>query len=260
MNQLVFASQITASGRTALIVARDLGRRSRACDSHWTLRGLDLEVPAGAFVGLVGPPGSGKSALIRLLAGLERPSTGRLTVCGTCLNELDETESSRFRATALSVVFPSQNLLSNLTLCENLELPLLLTSLRRTERRERAESALELVGLGSRRARYPHELPPVDQQRAAIARSLLNGANLIVADEPCRLLAPHEHNRVLDLLSQLNSVFRKTIVLATRDESVSGRLSLLHRLSPQPGGTVSELCPRAHADIARQPLLTALSA
>jgi len=247
MNQLVFANQTIVSGRTPLIAARGMPS-------------FDLDVPAGAFVGLVGPSGSGKSALLRLLAGLDRPSAGHLTVGGVCLNELDESERQSFRANAVSIVFPSQNLLPTLTLQQNLELPLLLSPLRSSERRQRARSALEMVGLGPRGARYPRELPPVDQQRAAIARSLLNGANLILADEPCQLISPSDHGRVLDLLSQLNSVFRKTIVLATRDESVVARTSLLHRLSPGPMRTRSSLTEATQAELSRQPLIEAMSA
>ncbi|MFZ5893716.1 MAG: ATP-binding cassette domain-containing protein [Myxococcota bacterium] len=246
MNQLVLADQTPLSGRIPMIVARGLtlwrspaglqaGTNARA---HWALpialgrcggRTFDLDVPVGAFVVVLGESGSGKSALVRMLSGLER-SNGKLSVGGVRVDELGDSELADFRGRSVSVVLPEGNLLPRLTLQQNLELPLLLSKLSRSERRERAASALEMIGLGNAGKRYPNQVQAGDVQRAAIARALLNGANLIVLDEPCRGLQGLQQTRVLDLLSQLNAVFRKTIVLATRDESASQRASHIERL------------------------------
>ncbi|MGC4094014.1 MAG: ATP-binding cassette domain-containing protein [Polyangiaceae bacterium] len=165
---------------------------------HGSLCELDLEIPGGSYWALCGPAGSGKSGYVRLLSGLDAAGRGELYVDGTELGGLAESERAAFRARAVSVVFPSGNLVAELTLEENLELPLLLAPVPRSERRQRAESALEMVGLYKLRHRKPAQVSLLDTQRAAFARGLLSGANLILADEPCRDLAPTDAGRLLD--------------------------------------------------------------
>lgn len=230
MNHLVLAPQLVPSG-TPMISARRLVARSRV-PAHAPLRGVHLDVKPGAFLLVLG---QGGSTFVRLLAGLERPERGLLSVDGVALERLNECEALAYRRHAVNVVLSGNNLLPDLTLTQNLELSLLLTHLPRQERRDRARSALEFVGLGAEANRRVDRVSRGAAQRAAIARTLLTGANLLVLDEPCAGAEPGERGLVLDLLTQLNRVFRKTIVLASEDRTLVERASQLEELlRPEP--------------------------
>ena len=227
MNQLVFAPQLTLPASAPMVVARRLSADD-ARSGRPPLRNLDLVVPTGAFFVALG---GASSTLVRLLSGLERPARGGLSVGGVALESLTECEALAYRRFGVNVVLPSHNLLPDLTLQQNLEVPLLLTQLSRRERAERARSALELVGLGRLSNRRADQVTAGAAQRAAIARTLLSGANLIVLHEPCAHVEAQERALVLDLLSQLNRVFQKTIVLASEDPDAADRASQVEELA-----------------------------
>jgi putative ABC transport system ATP-binding protein len=181
------------------------------------LQGLDLEVAAGGFVALMGPSGSGKTTLLNLIAGIDRPTGGTLEVCGTALNDLDEDDLAAWRAAHMGFIFQNYNLVPVLTAYENVELPLLLTSLGRRERRERVLEALGMVDLLDRRDNLPRQLSGGQEQRVAIARALVGDPEVLVADEPTGALDARNAGEVMALLERLNRELGKTIVLVTHD-------------------------------------------
>ena len=191
------------------------------------LLGIDLDVRAGDFVALMGPSGSGKSTLLNLIAGIDKPSAGTIAIAGTDIATLDEGELADWRAANVGFVFQFYNLMPVLTAAENVELPLLLTSLPARERRERVAQALELVSLADRAKHYPNELSGGQQQRVAIARALVADPTLIVADEPTGDLDRHTGEEVLALLDELVGRAGKTIVMVTHDPKAAARA---HRL------------------------------
>ena len=181
------------------------------------LRDISLEIAAGDFLALMGPSGSGKSTLLNLIAGIDKPDSGELLVGGEDITRLSESDLADWRAANIGFVFQFYNLMPVLDAFENVELPLLLTSLGRAERRERVETALALVGLADRMEHYPNELSGGQQQRVAIARALISDPTLIVADEPTGDLDRKSAEEVLGLLRRLNSEMGKTVVMVSHD-------------------------------------------
>ena len=181
------------------------------------LVGINLDIHAGDFVALMGPSGSGKSTLLNLLAGIDKPTSGRIRVAGVDIAELSETDLAAWRAASVGFIFQFYNLMPVLSAFDNVELPLLLTSLSRRERRERVVTALALVGLADRMEHYPNELSGGQQQRVAIARALIGDPLLIVADEPTGDLDRTTAEEILHLLERLNREVGKTIVMVTHD-------------------------------------------
>ena len=194
------------------------------------LLGIDLEILAGDFVALMGPSGSGKTTLLNLIAGIDRPDQGLLRVAGTDITELTETELAQWRAATVGFVFQFYNLLPVLTALENVELPLLLSGLRRRQRREHALLALEMVGLKERIQHYPGELSGGQQQRVAIARAIVSDPRIIVADEPTGDLDKVSATEILNLLEQLNEGFNKTIIMVTHDPKAAEKARTIHQL------------------------------
>jgi putative ABC transport system ATP-binding protein len=178
---------------------------------------LDLDVRLGDFVALMGPSGSGKSTLLNLIAGIDKPSGGTIKVGDVDIARLSEADLARWRATHVGFVFQFYNLMPVLTALENVELPLLLASMSRRERRERVDIVLSLVGLADRADHYPNELSGGQQQRVAIARALITDPTLIVADEPTGDLDRTTGEEILALLDRLNRELRKTILMVTHD-------------------------------------------
>ena len=181
------------------------------------LRDITLEIAAGDFIALMGPSGSGKSTLLNLIAGIDKPDSGELLVGGEDITRLSESDLADWRAANIGFVFQFYNLMPVLDAFENVELPLLLTSLGRAERRERVETALALVGLADRMTHYPNELSGGQQQRVAIARAFITDPTLIVADEPTGDLDRKSAEEVLALLRRLNSEMGKTVVMVSHD-------------------------------------------
>ena len=194
------------------------------------LHDITLEVPEGEFLGLMGPSGSGKTTLLNLIAGLDRPDGGTVTVAGTDVTKLSESQLARWRATHIGFVFQFYNLIPVLTAFENVELPLLLTSLSKAERRRHVETALTLVGLGDRMHHYPRQLSGGQEQRVAIARAIATDPTILVADEPTGDLDRKSAEDVLTLLERLNREFKKTILMVTHDPHAAERAHLVRHL------------------------------
>ncbi|MSP15710.1 MAG: ABC transporter ATP-binding protein [Myxococcales bacterium] len=194
------------------------------------LEALDLEVPAGSFEALMGPSGSGKTTLLNLIAGLDRPSAGTISVAGTDIANLGDAPLAKWRAETLGFIFQSYNLMPVLTALENVELPLLLTRLSSKERRRRAETALRIVGLEDRLHHHPRQLSGGQEQRVAIARAIVNDPKILVADEPTGDLDRKSADEVLTLLEKLNREFGKTIFMVTHDPAAAERATVIRRL------------------------------
>ncbi len=178
---------------------------------------INLTVPDGDYVALMGPSGSGKSTLLNLIAGIDKPSSGEMRVAGVDIAQLSEGELAAWRAANVGFIFQFYNLIPVLTAFQNVELPLQLTSLSRGERRDRVDTALALVGLTDRATHRPNELSGGQQQRVAIARALITDPTLIVADEPTGDLDRTTAEEILGLLERLNREIGKTIVMVTHD-------------------------------------------
>jgi putative ABC transport system ATP-binding protein len=178
---------------------------------------INLDVPLGDYLALMGPSGSGKTTLLNLIAGIDKPSGGTIKVGGVDIAVLSDADLAAWRAAHVGFIFQFYNLMPVLSAFENIELPLLLTSLSRRERRERVELALSLVGLSDRAEHYPGELSGGQQQRVAIARALITDPTLIVADEPTGDLDRATGEEILGLLERLNGELGKTILIVTHD-------------------------------------------
>jgi len=187
------------------------------------LDGLSLEVPEGEFVALMGPSGSGKTTLLNLIAGIDRPTSGSVVVAGTNVGQLSESALAKWRSRNVGFIFQFYNLIPVLTALENVELPLLLTSLSKKERRERAMTALKVVGLADRGKHYPRQLSGGQEQRVAIARAIVADPAVLVADEPTGDLDAKSAEDILNLLQTLNKDFKKTIVMVTHDPRAASR-------------------------------------
>ena len=193
------------------------------------LDGVTISVAEGDFLGLMGPSGSGKSTLLNLLAGIDRPTRGMLTIGDTDIGSLGERALAAWRARHIGFIFQLYNLIPVLTAFENVELPLLLTSLKKAKRREHVMTALNIVGLGDRARHYPRQLSGGQEQRVAIARAIVTDPTLLLADEPTGDLDARSAGEVLTLLQRLNQEFKKTIVMVTHDPHAAERAShVLH--------------------------------
>ncbi len=187
------------------------------------LDGLSLEVPQGEFLALMGPSGSGKTTLLNLIAGIDRATSGRVVVAGTDLGPLSEGDLAKWRSRNIGFIFQFYNLIPVLNALENVELPLLLSPLSRRERRERAMTALRIVGLSDRAKHYPRQLSGGQEQRVAIARAVVTDPTVLVADEPTGDLDHQSAEEILDLMQTFNKDFGKTIVMVTHDPRAAER-------------------------------------
>ncbi len=187
------------------------------------LDGIDLQVPEGEFVALMGPSGSGKTTLLNLIAGIDRPTAGKVIVAGTDVAQLSESALARWRSRNVGFIFQFYNLIPVLSAVENVELPLLLTNLSGKDRRERALTALKVVGLADRSHHYPRQLSGGQEQRVAIARAIVADPAVLVADEPTGDLDAKSAHEILDLMQTLNRDFKKTIVMVTHDPRAAER-------------------------------------
>ena len=187
------------------------------------LDGIDLEVPQGEFIALMGPSGSGKTTLLNLIAGIDRPTSGKVVVGGTDVGTLSEGALAKWRSQNVGFIFQFYNLIPVLTALENVELPLMLSPLSRKQRRERALTALKIVGLADRSQHYPKQLSGGQEQRVAIARAVVTDPKVLVADEPTGDLDAKSAEEILNLMQTLNHEFGKTIVMVTHDPRAARR-------------------------------------
>ncbi len=182
---------------------------------------LDLDVPAGDFVAIMGPSGSGKTTLLNLLGGIDHVTSGEILFDGQRVDTLGEGRLSAWRAANVGFIFQFYNLMPVLTAAQNVELPLLLTTLGRRERRRNVATALELVGLADRAGHYPREMSGGQQQRVAIARAIVSDPQVLLCDEPTGDLDRATADEVLGLLQLLNREHGKTVVVVTHDPEVT---------------------------------------
>jgi putative ABC transport system ATP-binding protein len=193
------------------------------------LHDLTLNVEEGEFLALMGPSGSGKTTLLNLIAGIDRPSKGELNVAGTDIAKLNESGLAKWRSASVGFVFQFYNLIPVLTAFENVELPLLLTKLSKSERKKHVENVLSIVGLGDRVHHYPKQLSGGQEQRVAIARAIVTDPVILVADEPTGDLDKTSAQEILTLMERLNREFKKTIVMVTHDPHAAEKATrLLH--------------------------------
>ena len=205
------------SNNAAVSLRRIYKEYRRADYSVVALDDITLEIPKGEFFCLMGPSGSGKSTLLHLTAGIDRPTSGEIRVMGADIEKMGEHELAGWRSDTIGYVFQTFNLIPVLTALENVELPLLLTDLRKQERRRRARTALEIVGLGDRLEHLPKQLSGGQEQRVAIARAFVTDPAIILADEPTGELDAASADDVLSILTTLNKKHGKTVILVSHD-------------------------------------------
>jgi len=187
--------------------------------------GISVEVHSGDFVALLGQSGSGKSSLLNLVAGLDRPTSGSVMVQGNDLAKLSPQELAKYRLRTVGMVFQSFNLIPSMTLLENVELPLRFAEVDRTQREALCREALHRVGLSTRWRHRPAELSGGEQQRAALARALINQPQLLLADEPTGNLDSHTGTEIMNLIREFNESLRMTIVMVTHERALAERYS-----------------------------------
>jgi putative ABC transport system ATP-binding protein len=212
------------STMTALVSLQGIVKRyTRGKQRVQVLHGIDLEIRAGEFLALMGPSGSGKTTLLNLIGGIDRADEGDLLVAGERMNTLTARQLTQWRARNVGFVFQFYNLMPLLTAQQNVELPLLMTSLSRAQRSANVNAALELVGLADRASHKPAELSGGQQQRVAIARALVADPTLLVCDEPTGDLDREMAEQILDLLQIVNREQHKTIIMVTHDPKAAER-------------------------------------
>jgi putative ABC transport system ATP-binding protein len=195
----------------------------RGSEEIHVLGGLDLDIPSGEFLALMGPSGSGKSTLLNLIGGLDRPGEGTIEVGGQRIDKLSDRKLAGWRARHVGLVFQFYNLMPVLSAQKNVELPLLLTNLSKSERKKRARNALDVVGLSHRTGHYPRQMSGGEQQRTGIARAIVTDPTLLLCDEPTGDLDRKSGDEILDLLQALNREQGKTIIMVTHDIHAAAR-------------------------------------
>ena len=217
-------------GREAIIRLEDVHLKlASAAGLVNILNGIDLAIQAGESVGLVGPSGSGKTSLMMLVAGLERPSGGRISVAGQAFSGLDEDALARFRRDNVGIVFQAFHLVPTMTALENVAIPLELAGIK--DAFARARAGLEAVGLGSRIHHYPGQLSGGEQQRTALARAFATEPRLLLADEPTGNLDGKTGEAIIELLFDLRARRGTTLLLITHDPAIARRCDRIVRLA-----------------------------
>ena len=189
-----------------------------------------MSVAEGDFLALMGPSGSGKSTLLNLLAGIDQPTSGTITIGGATISGLSERGLAAWRSRHVGFIFQLYNLIPVLTAFENVELPLLLTRLSKKQRRDHVMVALDIVNLSDRAGHYPRQLSGGQEQRVAIARAIVTDPTLLLADEPTGDLDAKSGDEILTLLQRLNKEFKKTIIMVTHDPHAADRASHIYHL------------------------------
>ena len=195
----------------------------RGSEDVHVLADLNLTIPTGEFLALMGPSGSGKSTLLNLIGGLDRPTKGTVSIAGERVDQLSDRQLAGWRARHIGFVFQLYNLMPVLTAERNVELPLLLTSLTRAERKKHVATALAMVGLSHRAQHFPRTMSGGEQQRVGIARGIVTDPTLLLCDEPTGDLDRKAGDEILDLLQALNREHGKTIVMVTHDPHAAAR-------------------------------------
>ena len=222
-----------------LVEVKNITKTYRKGDQEVTpLSDADLNIERGAFVSLMGASGSGKSTLLNLIAGIDQPTAGQIVVDGTDIHALSRTRLARWRAENVGYIFQLHNLIPVLTAYENIELPLLLLPMSRSERRRRVEIAMEAVGLTDRAEHYPRQLSGGQEQRVGIARAIVADPTIVVADEPTGDLDAETSEQILDLLKRLNQQLGTTLLMVTHDPKAAAIASIRLRLEK---GKLAEL-------------------
>ena len=222
---------VKTSSKEPVVRIRDLSKVFAHGDNEVVaLDHIDLDVAAGEYLSLMGPSGSGKSTLLHIIAGIDRSTDGDCWVLDSNISDMTEDELSTWRREHIGFVFQSFNLIPVLTAFENVEMPLLLTSLSRREREEHVETVLDVVGLSDRMTHYPRQLSGGQEQRVAIARALVADPDMILADEPTGDLDAHSAEEVLTILRKLNQDFGKTVIMVTHDPKASTYATLTRHL------------------------------
>lgn len=213
-----------------LVTIRDVHKEyRRGSERIDVLQGVNVDIAQGEFLALMGPSGSGKTTLLNLLGGLDRPTRGSITVGGESIEQLSESALSKWRARHIGFIFQLYNLLPVLTAERNVELPLLLTKLSRSERKARVATALKVVGLADRQKHYPRQLSGGQEQRVGIARAIVTDPTLLLCDEPTGDLDRRSGDEILNLLQVLNREHGKTVVMVTHDPHAAERAArVLH--------------------------------
>lgn len=220
------ATAASAADHSTLVDVRGVDKVfKRGSEEVHVLGGLDLEIPAGEFLALMGPSGSGKSTLLNLIGGLDRPTQGSVTVGGQRIDSMSDRKLAGWRARHVGLVFQFYNLMPVLNARKNVELPLLLTRLSASERKKRAEIALDVVGLSHRLGHFPRQLSGGEQQRVGIARAIVTDPTLLLCDEPTGDLDRKAGDEILELLQALNTEQGKTIIMVTHDQLAADRAS-----------------------------------
>ena len=201
------------------------------------LSGITLEVAEGDYVALMGPSGSGKTTLLNLVGGIDQPTGGQVVVHGTDIAKLDGRKLAQWRSRHIGFIFQLYNLIPVLTALQNVELPLLLHRMSGAERRKRAMTALELVGLADRTGHFPRQLSGGQEQRVAIARALVSDPEVLLADEPTGDLDRKSAEEILQLIERLSREFKKTILMVTHDPHAAERA---HRMVHLDKGVLSQ--------------------
>jgi putative ABC transport system ATP-binding protein len=215
----------------AVIETRKLTREYVRDEFHVVaLKEVDIAIMRGEFVALMGPSGSGKSTLLHLVAAMDRPTSGEIRVLGEDVRQLGDREIARWRNEHVGFIFQSFNLIPVMNAIENVELPLKLTNLKKSEQREHAATALKLVGLGERLKHLPRQLSGGQEQRVAIARAIATDPDLILADEPTGNLDAASADEALTVLARLNREYGKTIVMVTHDPHAASYATRVCRL------------------------------
>ena len=194
------------------------------------LSDISFEIAEGEFLALMGPSGSGKSTLLNLIAGIDQPDSGSIIIGGVDVTQMSESELAHWRALNVGFIFQFYNLIPVLTAFENVELPLILTSLSRQERREHVEMALKVVGLADRMDHYPGQLSGGQEQRVAIARAVVTDPAILVADEPTGDLDRVSAEEIMDLMDRLNRESGKTIIMVTHDPRAAKKAHVVRHL------------------------------
>jgi putative ABC transport system ATP-binding protein len=215
----------------ALIRARGLGKTyRRGGEEIHVLQGLNLDVDAGEFIAFMGPSGSGKTTLLNLLGGLDVPSEGSVTVAGDEITRMSGRKLTAWRSRHVGFVFQMYNLIPVLTAFQNVELPLLLTSLSKAQRRQHVETALEVVGLADRMTHYPRQLSGGQEQRVGIARAIVADPTFLLCDEPTGDLDRKSADEALDLIDRLVREYGKTVLMVTHDPLAAERAHVVLHL------------------------------